>query len=64
MAKFIETESNEKKIMINLDQVQSIEPITDSNECVIRFASGGIEDIIVDEAYDSLIRKIGEMSKI
>lgn len=64
MARFIETESNGIKVIINLNQIQIIEPVTDSNQCIIRFMSGSLEDIVVDDHYDTLKRKISEMSKI
>lgn len=63
MVEFIETVSNGNKVMINLFQVQMIEPVTDSNQCIIRFASGSLEDIEVDAHYDTLVRKIGAVSK-
>lgn len=62
MARFIETESNGIKVIINLNQIQIIEPVTDSNQCIIRFTSGSLEDIVVDDHYDTLKRKISEMS--
>lgn len=64
MAKFIETVSNGARVIINLDQVLIIEPVTDINQCIIRFASGSLEDIVVDEHYDTLVRKIDEMYTI
>lgn len=64
MVEFIETESNGIKVIINLNQVQIIEPVTDRNQCIIRFTSGSLEDIVVDEHYDTLKRKINEMSEI
>lgn len=64
MVRFIETESNGVKVMINLLQVIMIEPVTDSNQCIINFSSGNLEDIVVDEHYDTLKRKIEEISKI
>ena len=64
MVEFIETESNGIKVIINLNQVQIIEHVTDRNQCIIRFTSGSLEDIVVDEHYDTLKRKINEMSKI
>lgn len=64
MVGFIETESNGIMVMINLNLVQMIEPVTDINQCIFRFISGGIEDIVVDEHYDTIKRKISEMSKI
>lgn len=63
MVGFIETVSNGNKVMINLFQVQMIEPVRDSNQCIIRFASGDLEDMVVDEHYDALIRKIGMVSE-
>lgn len=63
MVEFIETVSNGNKVLINLLQVQMIEPVTDSNHCIIRFASGALEDIEVDEHYDNLIRKIARASE-
>jgi hypothetical protein len=64
MVRFIETESNGVKVMINLLQVIMIEPVTDSNQCIINFSSENLEDIVVDEHYDTLKRKIEEISKI
>ena len=64
MVRFIETESNGVKVMINLLQVIIIEPVTDSNQCIINFSSENLEDIVVDEHYDTLKRKIEEISKI
>ena len=64
MVRFIETESNGVKVMINLLQVIMIEPVTDSNQCIIKFSSENLEDIVVDEHYDTLKRKIEEISKI
>lgn len=63
MVGFIETVSNGNKVMINLFQVQMIEPVRDSNQCIIRFASGDLEDMVVDEHYDALIRKIDMVSE-
>lgn len=63
MVTFFETKSNGNRVMINILQVQLIEPVRDSNECLIRFASGEIEDIIVDEHFDAIKAKIGEMAK-
>lgn len=63
MVGFIETVSNGNKVMINLFQVQMIEPVRDSNQCIIRFASGALEDMVVDEHYDTLVRKIGAVAE-
>ena len=61
MRTFFEAESNGNKVMINILQIQLIEPICDSNQCILRFAAGTMEDIIVDEHYEVIKRRISEV---
>ncbi|QIK56067.1 hypothetical protein G7051_17555 [Dysgonomonas sp. HDW5B] len=66
MAKFIEVKvDREKLFIINVDAIQTIERVEGNTEqCLIRFLSGNIEGITINESYSTIKKWLEPDSRI